>query len=1273
MFLLTSLALAICAFAAATISAQAVSGVTGIVTDATGAIVPGVKVTLYDTKTDRTFNTTTNDQGSYTFTNIQPGQAYRLTFGTAGFQTLVMNDITLGVGKTETHDAVLTAGNVNAVVDVAATSSGDTLNTTDPSIGNVIDTRQLRELPIQIRSSPAALIGLQPGVVGNNVGTGSTNRVGSVIGSRADQGNITVDGIDANDQATGQFAATVGNAPVDSIQEFRAVTVNPSASEGRSSGGQVQLVTKSGTNQFHGSLREYNRNEKFAANSFFNNRSGVKRPKLNRNQFGGNLGGPLPFLNFGEHDTSDPFFKSGKDRLFFFFDYEGRRDAQEVSYLRTVPLQHFRNGGLAYISGPAATCAGARLNTNPGCITILTPAQVKSFDPAGIGPNSALLSFINSRYPLPNDLTAGDGLNTGGFRFNAPSSRSDNTYTTRFDANINSKQKAFVRFNIARRNQTDTVNSVAAQFPGDPASALIVVKDWSIAGGHSWSITNNLFNQLTIGNSHSGLDFPNDFHPNFPTEFTFGTLSAPFAGIDTQSRNVDTPTFRDDLTYNWRSHTFFFGASFKPIKSVSGLVNDLNFATIGLGGNLSALDPSVRPGNITSGVTNYDASLAFLLGRLAEVDTNYTYDTTGTANAPGTGKVRDFRYNEYEYYAQDNWKLRSDLTINLGLRYQYYSPPYEKNGFQAAGNVDINTLFPLRLQNAAAGIAGDTAEPFMTYSLVGRGNNARPYYKGDKNNFAPRVGFAYAPSFSDGFMKSVFGDRKTSIRGGAAIVYERTAGALTFIQDQLSYLFDNSANTPFGIGDAGNDLANDPRFTGITSLPFNNTAPIITNPNTPFVDNGFPFGNAVGAFNYSIAQNFQTPYSYEYSIGFQRELPGDFLLDVSYAGRLGKKLFTQADAAQVVDFRDPVSGQTLFQALNNIQTELNAGKTSSQVTLQPFFQNQGPLGLGAACETVTLGQPAPLNRSCTRLVVNIAGSLITRGDSGDTVQALFANGLLRPNVGISGQFSDNLYITNLGHSRYDGLLVSLQKRFSHGLQFDFNYTFSHSKDNNSSVGNTVIGALVYDVRNPDIGYGPSDFDIRHLINANFIYELPFGRGKSFGGDVNSFVNSLIGGWQFSGIYTYRSGLPFSVSTNSFPLSFTLESPAVLVGSAPSGNINTSGSNINFFGDPAAAAAALGAFRNVHNGETGSRNVLRGPSFWNVDLSLAKNFKLPWEGHRIQLRMDAFNAFNHNVFANPGVTLFGTACTSSSTSCSFGSITSTASAPREVQFAIRWDF
>ncbi|MEO8650213.1 MAG: hypothetical protein ABI539_13690, partial [Acidobacteriota bacterium] len=249
-------------------------------------------------------------------------------------------------------------------------------------------------------------------------------------------------------------------------------------------------------------------------------------------------------------------------------------------------------------------------------------------------------------------------------------------------------------------------------------------------------------------------------------------------------------------------------------------------------------------------------------------------------------------------------------------------------------------------------------------------------------------------------------------------------------------------------------------------------------------------------------------------------------------------------------------------------------------------------------------------------------------------------------------------------------------------QFDFNYTYSFSKDNNSSVANTVIGGLVFDLTNPDIGYGPSDFDIRHLLNANFIYELPFGKGKWIGGGAPGWVNQFIGGWQLSGIYTYRSGLPFSVFTNSFPVSFTLETPAVLTGSVPRGNIDASGSNINFFGSPAEAAAALGAFRNVTMGETGSRNVLRGPSFWNVDLGLAKNFSLPWEGQRIQLRMDAFNAFNRNVFANPTPTLSGfltttgvpqPTCNASSVSCGFGQINGTATTAREVQFAIRYDF
>jgi len=266
---------------------------------------------------------------------------------------------------------------------------------------------------------------------------------------------------------------------------------------------------------------------------------------------------------------------------------------------------------------------------------------------------------------------------------------------------------------------------------------------------------------------------------------------------------------------------------------------------------------------------------------------------------------------------------------------------------------------------------------------------------------------------------------------------------------------------------------------------------------------------------------------------------------------------------------------------------------------------------------------------------------------------------------LSGQFSTNAYITNLGHSRYDGLLISLQKRFSHGFQFDFNYTYSFAKDNNSSISNTVFGGLICDLRDLNVCNGPSDFDIRHLVNANGVWELPFGQGKWIGGGASGWVNQLIGGWQLSGIYTYRSGLPFSTTTGSFPVGFVFDSPGVNSGSTSlSQNIDPTGANVRFFGDATATAGVLGSFRNPHGGEIGQRNNLRGPSFWNVDLSLAKSFGMPWEGHRLQVRVDAFNAFNRNVFGLPNANI---------NSSSFGNITTSASAPRELQFGIRYDF
>jgi len=658
------------------IAAQSVSGVTGVVTDQTGALIPGVEVKLTDTKTSRELTVKTNDQGVYAFNNIPPGIGYTLTFTVQGFQTFVISDVQLGVGRTETQNAQMIPGAVSGTVEVTTTAGEATLNTTDASVGNVIGERQIRELPLRFRDNPAALISLQPGVVGNNVGTGATNRVGSVTGSRADQGNITVDGIDSNDVTTGQAFITVGNLPVDSVQEFRAITSNPNASEGRSSGGQIQLTTNSGTNHFHGSLREYYRTDKTAANSFFNNKNGVARPKLNRNQFGGNLSGPLPMFNFGENDG--PIFRSGKDKLFFFFDYDGRRDNSQSATSRVVPLQAFREGRIAYINNTCNSIpiAQVRLDLNPQCISFLTPAQSAALDPRGIGVNPALLSFINNRYPQANDVSGGDGINTGLFRFNAPVIVDNNTYTGRIDANITNNQRLFARATITRNNQTNALEL----FPGDGDAEQLIDKSYQFVAGHTWVITPSITNQATAGISRQKWDFPVPSSVAAPNIFTFGLITAPFADISFQNRDVIVPTYRDDVTWTAGSHTIMFGAQFKPIHQNSFLINDFNFTSVGLGGNLTALSDTLRPANIRPGSTTatstFDNAFVFALGRLASLSTNFVYNVSGAPQPLGTGRQTEYIYNEFEPYIQDNWKIRSDLTLNLGLRWHYYPAPY---------------------------------------------------------------------------------------------------------------------------------------------------------------------------------------------------------------------------------------------------------------------------------------------------------------------------------------------------------------------------------------------------------------------------------------------------------------------------------------------------------------------------------------------------------------------------------------------------------------------
>ncbi len=1265
------------------VAAQEVASLTGVVTDTTGAVVADVTVTLRDTKTNTAYETKTNAVGAYTFLKVLPGPGYQLSFTKEGFASQTIANIYVGVDATHTQNAQLKIGSTKETVEVNGSGSEVSLNTTDTTVSSSLNMSMVHELPLAFRDNPLGLLNYAPGVTFATGGDDDTlgSRGGAVTGARGDQSNYTLDGMDTNDFGTGEAGAMTANAPVDSVQEMRTETANPLSAEGRGSGAQVQMVTKSGTNKWHGSAYEYNRTTATTANDFFNNHQNpiIPRPALTRNQFGASLGGPVK-----------------RDKLFFFFNYEGRRDARQDQVLDIVPLPSFLAGNVAYIAQTDSVtnqpCVfTSRINTTPNCIATWPMANT-TLDPEGRGPDPKLLAFLNTRYPAANDLTQGDGVNTGGFRWNAPAHLASNDYVGRVDYNLTSKMKLFGRFSIFRLTQGDDVNfSAPEHFPGDPITHQIVDHSWAYVIGHTWTISNTKVNQFEYGETRAILNFPTPFNPTgtlqystfMPSASNIAQLTSPFSDGSHQGRTVPIPVYKDDFNYVRGTHNIQIGGTFKPIKDNSTLVNDFNAVTIGLGNpvlDLEGQNPPQAPPNILvpSGTADRDWSqaYAFALGRIANVGSTFNNAHNLSPLPQGTGHTRNYRYYETELYLQDTWRMRSDLSLTYGLRWQYYSVPYEVNGFETTPNINFANMYNIRTAAGLAGISGDDAAPTVLYNFAGKANHAPGYYHPDWRDFAPRFSFAYNPSVEGGWLSHLLGNRKTVIRFGAGIVHDHTIlSAVNFFNDQSSFVFGQTVPTVFT-----NGLATDPRFSdvgGLGGLPSLNTPQPASVTATPYLlppGSLFKFSGLVGNNGeLAIDPNYRTPYSETVTFGIQRDLPWNLLLESTYFLRMGHRLLSRGDAGQVVDFIDPGSGQSLVQQFTNLSIQSRNGLP---VTTSQFFENQmNPTLLanyGGTCEDFGFN-------SCADLINQVFSPLPFRGDMADTIEAIYAglgNGPLMPsNVGLDPQFSSQLYFGNKSYSNYNGLLTSLHKKYSHGLQFDINYTYSHSIDNSSTIANNATGT------NATGGYGGflcdaiqlgscranSDFDMTHLLSADGLYDLPIGRGKAMANNIPGWLNHVIGGWQVSALELWHSGFAFTTVTEAFPVSFNANSPAVFTGTRHDvrNHIHTDPTTgqIQLFADP---TAALNAFTGPIGLQGPTRNNLRGPRFSNTDLSLNKHFPIR-ENLGLEFRAEAYNAFNHVNYALP----IGSVADINNPSI-FGVINSDAG-PRVMQFSLRLDF
>ena len=1185
------------------------------------------------------------------------------------------------------------------------------INRTDASLGNTVEQNQISQLPIADRNV-VELLSLQPGVayLGNQLNADTDTRSGAVNGMRSDQSNVTLDGVGVNDQNNGYAFKSVLNVPPDSVEEFRVTTANSNADSGYSSGAQVALATKSGTNSFHGSLYEYNRNTVFSANDPFLKDSQLssgeanKAPKLLRNEFGVTLGGPIM-----------------KNRLFFFANYEGRRDAQGSSELRTVPSATLRAGDLVYLCADPTQCLGGTVNgvsgIQPGYYA-LGPDQIKAMDPLGIGISPAVQAILQ-QYPVSNE-NAGDGSNTLGYRFSSNADSSFNTYIARLDYHITSSgsEALFVR------GETQNVKQPGQQqFPGQSASTTVLDDSKGLTIGLT-----SLLNPRLI----------NDFHWGFVRQGgqVAGVSQNPgvfLDGIDnlvpfTRSTIAIVPVhqFTDSLNWTRKNHTFEFGGDLFLIRnnhtsfanSYSDVrTNAVYLNTGGIAGTSSPLDPGNNGYPAVDGNfgPNYDSAATIAMGIFPEGDGIYNFSRAGSALPQGQPINRRYAINDYEFYGQDTWHMTPRLTVTYGLRWVLEAPPYETNGYQvapcveAAGggctNQNVADWFNHSAALAAAGQPANNAGE-ISFVLGGPKNHGPGLWNWDHKDFSPRIAVAWAPDTGNGWASKILGKKdQFSVRGGYSIMYDHFGVPIVNTFDQKgSFGLSTVLGNPAGVVSP----ANAPRFTCLTPgtagescLP----APCasINDPGClfgPAPTGGFPYtpGNTTFAINWGLDQTLKTPYTHTFNLSLSRQLSSRSSIQVAYVGTIARRLPMQVDLAMPINLTDPASKTTYFQAAPILSKAAAAGTDVSQIQPIPFFENTFPGWSGVTQNQLnTQGIQCapgnlPANHTATQAIYelwtcyphNETFSLFQMDLPGSITQLDVPNSKNGPYTFFHDQFSSLYAWRNIGTSDYNALQVTYNARWGSNLQGQFNYTFSKSFDEASAAervgpyegtGGTGSdlngGGIVINSWNPLSLRGLSDFNAFHQVNANLVYQLPFGKGQRFGGGAGTLLNELIGGWHVSGIFRWTTGFPITIDNGfTWATNWNIEGDAMPNGPAPKASnpknaiVNGVGIGPDIFADPAAAEAA---FRPEWPGESGVRNNVIGDGMFDIDTGVSKDFSLG-EQRRVEFSWQAFNATNSVRYdvrgAQPSL---------SYDPSQFGKYLNTLTTPRFMQFALRFVF
>jgi hypothetical protein len=1206
------------------------SRLTGTVTDTTGAAVPGAAVTLKNEATGFSFNTQTSGSGAYAFDLIPPG-IYQVSVEKSGFKKFVSNGNLVQINQPATVNVPMEVGDVSALVTVEA--SADVVQTSSSgNLGSTIDQRTLESLPIvgTRGRNPLDLLNFQPGVVtGGNTGGGV-----NVHGSRDRAFNFTLDGVDVNESSAGGSNFTPLRTNPDSLQEFQVVTSSFTAELGRSSGAQVTLVTKSGTNQIHGNAFEYYQTPRFNAKSYTGNINNAPKDQFVQHIFGGSVGGPII-----------------KNKLFYFANLQMLRAYDTALVTRTVYTETARAGLFRYVVGRANAPAGtatAAVNASgapvlPACSATVTTLCVASYNiannPAGITRDSTLVTAINAQ-PLPNNFNTGDGLNTAGFNFASPQHEKQYDFVTKFDYKLNDRNLIYVRYAQGEQNSIgDSANGGRPVFPNSPNFVNTYRDPKNLAINYRWSPTAKFTNEFILGLNKFAFSFDTEM-PDPNLSYTFLDIANPNTNFVRNARRLQTWQYVDNVTFDYSPHVikagvnFRFGRQIDDRSSVAGVGLEPAVSFGGAAGYTGFGLPAAGTAGINANdLTRLQNALNNQLGRVNLVSQAFVSDPNNPSQFAPLGTRWEFtaKYPELDFYAQDNWRIRPNLVLDLGVRWEAKLNPRSDgrsilvpNQSVTLGNAPTNTL---------KWVEGDL-------------------FKNSYKNVLPSLGFAWDP----------FKNGKTSIRANYRIASDRIATQL--------FAASIYQNVP------GNALGATNATYGQGGGLFRNVAPVIaalTPSSTPDALRQ-PAAFGTGSINV-VDPNLQFPQIHSWSLSFQHEVSKNNVVELNYIGKHGVHLLGGYNANQV-NINAKVAGQneSFLDAFNNLRANASYNSPLINLLMSGNAANNGGTTRFRALNpnALTLGNVATLALAASQktcVTADVTAGICTSAQVGRRILDLNGfSSLLQPFSQFTGGL--NVFDSN-DYSNYHGLELVFKRRVSAGLSFQVGYTLSKSMDTRSwdpSLSTISTGSVQsasstpFDNSNRRLNYAWSDFDRRHVLQGTYVYELPFGKGQRFGAGIPKALDLAIGGWQLSGTLLVSSGRPFTVYSGLTTFSNVVNSTADCSGCTRDSGKLVLESGRNFWFDSTTRAQ----FTAPAPGSTGNtgRNFFTEPRYFQTDASLSKKFRIT-ERFNFDLRVDARNLTNSPSFAAPTAVL---------TSTIFGRINdSVTNAARRIQFSGKFNF